>query len=155
MIDALNSIYAEIATRISQIGPVCEMSGRCCRFDEYGHRLYVTTAELAAFIATARQRPVPADLLARDDDAGCRFQHNRLCAVHQIRPLGCRMFYCDPRTEPELQALFEEYHARVKRLHEQFDVPYYYMEWRTALAAIAPLLTPRGDCPTAKRAIAE
>jgi len=30
--------------------PICVTSGRCCRFEEFGHRLYVTTMELAKFV---------------------------------------------------------------------------------------------------------
>ncbi|GEM_PF-4534789 len=63
------------------------------------------------------------------------------------------MFYCDPRTQQPLQTLFEQFHQKLKRLHEDLDIPYYYLEWRTALDIIAPLLlmapTRPGGCPTA------
>lgn len=141
IIDATTGLYSEADQRIRQIAPICELSGRCCRFDDYGHRLYVTTAELATFVAMARKTPVPTTLTQRIDGSGCRFQQGKLCMVHQLRPMGCRMFYCDPRTQQPLQTLFEEYHQKLKRLHEEMDVPYCYLEWRTALDIIAPLIT--------------
>jgi len=34
---------------IASHGAVCRGSGRCCRFEEWGHRLYVTGVELVHF----------------------------------------------------------------------------------------------------------
>lgn len=33
--------------------PVCNASGRCCKFDSFGHRLYVTGLEIAWFLGRA------------------------------------------------------------------------------------------------------
>lgn len=138
--DAVSALYCSLEQQIRQVGPICEMSGRCCRFDAYGHRLYVTTLELAAFLAMARQAPLPTALTQRPNAGGCRFQEGKLCMVHHLRPLGCRMFYCDPRTHEPLETLFEQMHGNLKRLHEEMHVPYYYLEWREALQIIAPLI---------------
>src|SRR5215217_6713381 len=46
---AVEAVYADLAVEVERRRPVCVVSGRCCRFEEYGHRLYVTTIELAAF----------------------------------------------------------------------------------------------------------
>ena len=47
--DAVISVYAAVQKEIDARRPLCVISGRCCRFEEYGHRLYVTTIELAVF----------------------------------------------------------------------------------------------------------
>src|SRR4051794_11160897 len=47
---AVGQVYEDLARAVSQQKPVCNTSGRCCRFEEFGHRLYVTTMELAAFV---------------------------------------------------------------------------------------------------------
>ena len=39
---------------MARLGPVCQLSGRCCRFKEYGHTLFVSTAGDSAL---AGQRP--------------------------------------------------------------------------------------------------
>ena len=47
------------------------------------------------------------------------------------------MFYCDPTASEWQQQQYEYFHAKLRRLHEQHDVPYFYVEWRQALAAIS------------------
>jgi Fe-S-cluster containining protein len=133
VLGAVRRLYADVRREIDARKPVCVMSGRCCRFEEYGHRLFVTTAELAAFVH---------DLGAADpgggvpwDGTGCPFQSNKVCTVHAIRPFGCRMFFCDATSTRWQNEQYEHFLSRLKRLHEEFDVPYYYVEWRKALQA--------------------
>jgi Fe-S-cluster containining protein len=142
--DAVREIYARLQQQVDQRKPVCVASGRCCKFEEYGHRLYVTTMELAAFVhglteiekepetAVAGGRALP---VAPSAD-GCPFQIGKLCGVHAIRPFGCRIFYCDPSATDWQQRQYETFHAELKRLHEQFGVPYFYLEWRQALGIL-------------------
>jgi Fe-S-cluster containining protein len=112
------------------------MSGRCCRFEEYGHRLFVTTAELAAFTRGLGERGPAAPNSGRWDGTGCPFQSNKMCGVHAIRPFGCRMFFCDATSTEWQNETYEVFHARLKRLHEDLGVPYFYVEWRQALRAL-------------------
>ena len=126
VISAVEAVYADIAKAIAERKPVCEMSGRCCKFEEYGHRLYVSTLELASFYAGA---PKAADW----DGTGCPFQRGKLCTVHTIRPFGCRMYFCDPTAQGWQQGMYEQFHGRLKQLHEDLGVPYFYVEWRGAL----------------------
>jgi hypothetical protein len=46
------------------------------------------------------------------------------------------MFYCDPTATQWQQDQYEYFHARLRRLHEEFNIPYFYVEWRQALSAI-------------------
>ena len=124
---AVHGIYAELQTQIDQRRPRCELSGRCCRFDEFGHRLYVTTIELAAFVQELRQAPT------NTDPGGCPFQVGKLCGVHAIRPFGCRIFFCDETSTDWQRQQYEQFHAELKRLHEELGVPYFYVEWRQAM----------------------
>jgi Fe-S-cluster containining protein len=137
-VKAVGAIYDAVQREIDARRPLCVMSGRCCRFEEYGHRLYVTTLELASFLAAA----APGGLLMRIDHRdrqGCPFQLNGLCSVHAFRPFGCRIFFCDPTATQWQQDLYERYHAELKRLHETLGVRYFYVEWREGLAALAEL----------------
>ena len=59
----LRELYDELDREVASLGPVCELSGRCCRFLEYGHTLFVSTAEVEFLLergpgpaATARSR---------------------------------------------------------------------------------------------------
>ena len=125
--DAVARVYAELQHEIDTRRPRCNASGRCCRFDEFGHRLYVTTIELAAFVSDLSTQP------ELPDSTGCPFQLNGLCGVHPIRPFGCRIFFCDATSDDWQQIHYERFHGQLKRLHEELKVPYRYLEWREAL----------------------
>lgn len=127
---AVGQVYTDLQAAIAARRPACQRSGRCCRFDEYGHRLYVTTMELAAFVA---QLHGPGQ---DRDGRGCPFQVGPLCGAHAIRPLGCRAFYCDASAVPWQADVYEQFHARLKKLHQAMGVAYFYVEWRRALGAV-------------------
>ena len=129
---AVRAVYADLQTEIDRRKPVCVASGKCCHFSSYGHRLYVTTLELAVFVADLNGAIVPP----ATDPGGCRFQTGRLCGVHAVRPFGCRIFFCDPTATQWQQDHYESFHARLKQLHERFEIPYHYVEWRAGLAAL-------------------
>jgi Fe-S-cluster containining protein len=63
-------------------------------------------------------------------------QIDGLCSVHPIRPFGCRIFFCDPTAGDWQQQQYELFHAELKQLHDQFEIPYLYLEWRTALRSL-------------------
>ena len=126
---AVRRVYDSLSARVAARRPVCDASGRCCRFEDYGHRLFVTTVELAAFAGSVR----PA--AGGWDGTGCAYQTGGRCGVHADRPFGCRMFYCDPAAGDWQEREYERYHRRLKRLHAALSVPYFYVEWREALAA--------------------
>jgi Fe-S-cluster containining protein len=132
-IEAVGQLYQSVQREIDRRRPLCVISGRCCRFEEYGHRLFVTTLELAHFL----HQHGPIHLPDNWDGTGCPFQQNKLCTVHAIRPFGCRMFFCDATSTQWQNEAYERFHAELKRLHERFEVPYIYMEWRQALRALA------------------
>jgi Fe-S-cluster containining protein len=153
--EAVQRTYADVQAEIDRRRPVCVASGRCCRFEEYGHRLFVTTAEMATFVhdlASAHgdgEASVEPNVscagtirlggslaLPQAIGPGCPFQEGKLCSVHNIRPFGCRIFFCDATATEWQQEQYERFHARLKRLHGEMDVPYSYMEWRAALATV-------------------
>src|SRR5688500_7991460 len=123
--DAVARVYAQLQEQIDARRPKCDASGRCCRFDEFGHRLYVTTIELAAFVAGLGS-------LERSGEA-CPFQVGGLCSVHLIRPFGCRVFFCDSTSDDWQHEQYERFHGDLKRLHGELAVEYRYVEWREAL----------------------
>jgi Fe-S-cluster containining protein len=132
--DAIANVYRALQDAIDLRQPLCVSSGRCCRFEEYGHRLFVTTMEMAAFVSQLDRPLQPADCNGR----GCPFQLNGLCDVHRLRPFGCRIFFCDETSTAWQAEQYERLHAELKRLHTELDVPYFYVEWREALAALSP-----------------
>lgn len=127
--DAIDALYVHLQDVIDLRQPVCNASGRCCRFEEFGHRLFVTTMELAVFASEVESIELAT--------SGCAYQADGLCSVHTIRPFGCRMYYCDPTAAQWQRDQYEYFHTKLRRLHEQHDIPYFYVEWRQALAAIS------------------
>ncbi len=113
--------------------PACHQCSRCCRFDVYGHDLFVSTAEMALFLRRTDPARVDGPIVG-----ACPFLriHPARCAARAARPLGCRLFYCDRSARWWQQDLYDLLHHRVRRLHETFKVPYFYVEWLSALRAI-------------------
>jgi Fe-S-cluster containining protein len=130
------AIYADFERDRAIVRPRCDASGRCCRFESYGHRLFITTIEMAAF---ARSVAVQSD--PTWDGTGCPYQLAGRCDAHAARPFGCRVYFCDESTTDWQQAQYERMHERLRSLHERHGVPYLYVEWREALKACG-LATP-------------
>src|SRR3954465_8130131 len=104
------NLYREADADVKAAGPVCVASGRCCRFKEYGHTLFVSNLEADVLLSQAPpyEAPVSADF--------CPFQKDNLCTAREPRPLGCRVYYCDPSYQETGNALTEKYLRRLKEL---------------------------------------
>ncbi|MCH8851880.1 MAG: hypothetical protein IID41_04435 [Planctomycetes bacterium] len=150
----LDAFFGELDRRIAEHQPVCRNRGACCKFGAFGHKLYVTTLELAYFRARhpdrlQEQDPRPAqgnqgaagfslrELTASENASAanqdCPFQQNGICTTREGRPLGCRVFFCESADEGWQSELTEWALARLRQMHEQFDVAYSYTEWLAAL----------------------
>lgn len=138
----LEAVYAIIADQVEARGPACWASGRCCNFDRTGHRLYTTGLE-AAYTITRLRRPLDiAEIRAAVVGGGCPFQEGNLCGVHPIRPLGCRVYFCDRSAQDWQMDLSERAIAMVRELHDRRRIAYRYAEWRSLLALLAPESAP-------------
>lgn len=131
----LRRLFDRLADEIEAKSPTCWISGKCCHFDSYGHKLYVTGLEIAWLVGqldTAQRESLDgAELPVLD---GCPFQVTKMCGVHSLRPLGCRVYYCDPAAQDWQSAVYEGYLDDLRLLHDQRGLPYRYMEWRVGLA---------------------
>ncbi|MAE67219.1 MAG: hypothetical protein CMJ18_23405 [Phycisphaeraceae bacterium] len=132
---AIRDQYAAVDEAVSRRGPTCWISGRCCRFDEFDHRLYVTGLEIAWVLEQVVSAADGRGLRGAGSAPGCPFQIDGLCSIHDARPLGCRVFFCQQGTEDWQRELYEEHQAAIRRIHDRFGVDYEYMEWRAGLAA--------------------
>lgn len=114
-------IYREADADVKAAGPVCVASGRCCRFKEYGHTLFISSLEADVLLEQAPlyEAPASADF--------CPFQKENLCTARDPRPLGCRIYYCDPSYQETGNAITEKYLRRLKDLALESGV-----EWRYA-----------------------
>lgn len=110
--EAIRALHADLDGEIARRGPACALSGRCCRFQEYGHTLFVSAPEAALLVAEA-----PPAVRPLDDGATCPWQDPLgRCTAREARPLGCRLYFCDPAYQDALPELGERYIQRLKRL---------------------------------------
>jgi hypothetical protein len=114
-------LYEEVDRDVAAAGPVCVASGRCCRFKEYGHTLFLSNLEAGVLL---RDAP-PYDPLTVTPDF-CPFQKGNLCTARQPRPLGCRVYYCDPNYQNTCNEITETYLRRLKELALAHNVPWRY-----------------------------
>lgn len=141
VVGAIEAVHRRVADAAAQRRPRCDQSGRCCRFGDYGHDLYLTGLEIALFLrrADAAERE-----LARQDGLSlpqwssspvCPYMVDNACSMHTIRPSGCRIFFCEPGTQDWQQGLYESALGDLRRLHDEHGIPYRYMEWLDGLNA--------------------
>lgn len=118
----LRDLYKQVDAEVARLGPVCQLSGRCCRFKEYGHTLFVSTPEIQLLLdgAPRPQRPL-------DGGETCPWQDVRgHCTARDCRPLGCRVYYCDPAYEPSAHSLSERDVAGLKALTDKHGLTWNY-----------------------------
>lgn len=128
--------YDQLDRTIADHGPTCWNRGSCCKFGEYGHKLFVTTVEMAYFVRGTRDdwRPPSAE-------DSCPFQVQGRCTAREHRPMGCRIFFCDPDAQEWQSDEYERQLRTLKSLSAAAGVDYRYIEWMRALRQV-PLAGP-------------
>lgn len=139
-LDAVAALYERLDAVIAAKNPVCTNRGDCCKFDTFGHNLFVTSVELAHFLGG-----VSAAIDAPPDRSHCPYQREGRCSVRTFRPAGCRVFFCEPRSQDWQGGLTEQAIAELAALGERFVLPYAYVEWTDALRALAAIPSGEGD----------
>ncbi len=120
-------VYAAVDAAVAAAGPRCDASGRCCRFAEHGHTLFLSQFEAELLLETA---PPYATPVGRDR---CPFQVGNLCTARAERPLGCRIYFCDPAYQETGSRITEEAVARLKRIADEFGTGWRYAPLHTVL----------------------
>ena len=133
----LRAMAAEAEAAVRARRPLCVSSGACCRFDRFGHQLWMTGLEVAWCLRQLPALPAATEVEDAVRRGECPFLRDGACSVHWARPLGCRAYFCDGAGEGWQEALLESWHGRVRALHERLQVPYRYDEWRRLLRVFA------------------
>jgi len=133
-------LYEEVDRAVAAAGPVCIASGRCCRFKEYGHVLFISNLEADLLLASAPpyEQPVSSDF--------CPFQKDKLCTAREPRPLGCRVYFCDPTYQQAAHRITEEFLQRLKKLARDTNTEWRYAPLHHFLNHSANAATPVGSC---------
>jgi len=95
----------------------CKLSGRCCRFEEAGHELFLTALEY-------REMAARGGVPAREAAAACPWLEDGLCANREGRALACRTYFCSD--EAAAARVTERWHLEIRRLHDELGLPYVY-----------------------------
>jgi Fe-S-cluster containining protein len=119
LFDSIREIYTSADAAVAAAGPVCESSGRCCRFTEYGHTLFLSDLEAEYLLKTA-----PGYHRVTPD--GCPFQIDGLCTARDERPLGCRVYFCDPKFQDAMPVILETHLQKLKQLANELERPWRY-----------------------------
>ena len=162
-LDALERILRQADRAAAEQRFECRQCGECCRFEQFGHRLYVTAGELALMLKLAdglapepigkiRSRragtqslgdrsAIPwgqvRDGLRAKPASLCPHQDQARCLARPGRALGCRLFFCDPAANAWFRDAYEDFHRQIKLLHAAHGLPYVYAELTAALAELA------------------
>ena len=126
---------------VADLVPVCELSGRCCRFHEYGHTLFLSAA---GSCPSAAEAPPPAGRSTTGERAPGK-THGPLHG-REARPLGCRVYFCDPAYQEHAPTLSRDISRRLKRLAEEHDWPWNYAPLHAPPRA-GPTPEPAGSAP--------
>ncbi len=116
----LAALYAELAREIDATRVRCDLSGVCCDFEKSGHVLFATDLEVDY------ARTHGGDLVPDAPAKSCPFFVRGRCDLREGRPLGCRVYFCDPAYADKMHELSERYHRRVVAIHERHGIGYRY-----------------------------
>jgi hypothetical protein len=110
---------------------VCDACGKCCDFDAFDHRLFVTPPELlylAANLGTDNIKPMPG--------SRCPYNVGDECTVYKYRFAGCRIFCC--KADADFQSKLSECALKIfKSICIEFRIRYRYNDLATALNGFA------------------
>ena len=124
------------------IAGYCDACGKCCDFESYDHRLYVTTPEIIYFVeklglANIRQMAggrccYQSAVGSADGETSPKGGVDGKCGVHAYRFSGCRIFCCKGETGFQSE-LTEAVIKKFKAICAELQIPYRYVELPVAL----------------------
>lgn len=127
VLTGLEKIYRWIDSQNQKAGATCGTCGRCCNFETYGHRLFVTPPELMYLAANLRRQNLRAMT-----NSTCPYNVAAKCTIHNYRFAACRIFFCKA-DRPLQNQLSEQVLKKFKCLCNEFDVNYHYLSLKAGL----------------------
>jgi len=114
-------IYDWIDHEIQKQNYHCKNCGKCCDFEIFDHRLFITTPEL--IYLTEKLYPDKVRPMA---DSICPYNEESNCTIHANRFAGCRIFFCTGDKDFQSR-LTEEALKKFKSICIEYKVPYRYI----------------------------
>jgi hypothetical protein len=116
--DRVFEVYRQAGAAVAEHNPICQKSGKCCRFTEYGHTLFLSDMEAQILLDDVTIRSASKD--------NCPFQIDGLCTARDQRPLGCRIYFCDVTFAEAMPVIAERFNGELKKLADEFGHPWRY-----------------------------
>ena len=128
LIQDVKEIYDWLDSQIEEkLSVKCQACGKCCDFENFEHRLFVTIPELVYMAANLN-----VEALEMMQTGKCPYNIEGKCKVHKYRFSGCRIFNC--KANEEIQSELSELTLKkIKEIHLKFEIPYRYMDLASAL----------------------
>jgi Fe-S-cluster containining protein len=127
IIARVGEIYKWLDEQLDEQNASCEACGKCCDFESFGHRLFITTPEMIFFAAK-----IGPGNIKKMTGGRCPYQTDDKCTVYPYRFAGCQIFSCKGSADFQSE-LTEESLNRFKSLCNEFQIPYRYVDLPTAL----------------------
>ena len=124
--EVYNWLDEQILTSAGLFQP-CRACGKCCDFDSFDHRLFITTPEIHYFnskIDIGNLKPMV--------NGNCPYNIDGKCSVYEHRFAGCRIFSCKGDSDFQ-SSLSETALGKVKSLCTDYNIPYRYVDLKTGL----------------------
>jgi hypothetical protein len=118
-------LYRAADAAVAAHHPICQKSGRCCRFTEYGHTLFLSDMEAEILLEGATITSASRDT--------CPFQIDGLCTAREQRPLACRIYFCDVTFQDAMRVISEDFTRQLKQLADEEGRPWRYAPLHTYL----------------------
>ena len=119
--------WIDSSIREENMEDLCSQCGKCCDFESYDHRLFVTTPEiiyLTEHLGKENIKPMPT--------GRCPYNIENKCTIHKLRFAGCRIFNCKADEDTQSQ-LSESTIKKFKEICNNSNTGYKYTDLQTAL----------------------
>ncbi|MHC4483022.1 MAG: YkgJ family cysteine cluster protein [Planctomycetota bacterium] len=134
LLERVAEIYNWLDSQIHQdisLAGACRACGKCCNFDNFDHRLFVTAPELMYLAANLGAKNIKPMTTSR-----CPYNVAGKCTIYEHRFAGCRIFSC--RGSADFQSrLSESALKKIKSICTELQLPYCYSELASALNSFA------------------
>ncbi len=111
-------VYRAADAAVESHKPICQKSGKCCRFTEYGHTLFLCDLEADILLEGVEVHGASPD--------NCPFQIDGLCTAREQRPLACRIYFCDVNFAEAMPIISEKYLNDLKQIANDAGHPWRY-----------------------------
>ena len=125
--EKVREVYDWLAEQIkgrSESAGQCRQCGKCCAFDDYDHRLFVTTPEVIYLKAK-----LGVENLKEMVSGVCRYNARGKCTVYRHRFAGCRIFCCSGDKDFQGE-LVEKAIKKFKKICDKYGIEYRYGDLR-------------------------